>query len=717
MRAPNTWSARRTIRFWLNSLAVACILPAVLVAAYLIARSYAQERASLERDTVATARALMQAVDAELAGIVSALQVLAASPYLETGELAKFYDLARVALRTINGDNIVLTDAHGQQLLNTLRPFGEPLPLHGNPDRLRRVLQTTRPVISDLFIGEVIRTPVVAVEVPTFSRGVAAYRLGIGILPHRLGEILNRQKIPPGWVAGILDGAGTIVARTAGAEHFVGKKASPPLLHSLSERSEGMSDGVTLEGNPVFSSFSRSSGSGWTIAIGIPREALTSQLQQSLLFNVTAALVLVVLGALLATAIGRHIARSFGALTAPALTLGSSKPMDVPALKIREAHELGQALTIARKLIEQSSLERDRAELRERNLREEFQVLFESAPNGVLVVNDKGEISLLNAQIESMFAYSRAELLGRTVDILVPDRFGRAHSEFRKSFMRTPQARPMGAGRDLFGRRRDGTEFPVEIALIPITSKCKNVILITVIDISVRKSAETSLAAALAEQDELRRRMMQAQELERLRLARDLHDETGQNLTAAMLELKGVESQLEEKGRERLRVLRLQMEEIGKTLHRVASQLRPASIDELGLTTALSNHLSEWSMQYGIAADFQCVGLDLDRLGDEARTTIYRVVQECLTNVAKHAKQARNVGVVIERVGASLRLIIDDDGPGLQSPSAGERNGGLGLPGMRERLALIGGQLEIETSETGTTIFALIPLQQERLSA
>jgi hypothetical protein len=372
MRAPNTWSARRTIRFWLNSLAVACILPAVLVAAYLIARSYAQERASLERDTVATARALMQAVDAELAGIVSALQVLAASPYLETGELAKFYDLARVALRTINGDNIVLTDAHGQQLLNTLRPFGEPLPLHGNPDRLRRVLQTTRPVISDLFIGEVIRTPVVAVEVPTFSRGVAAYRLGIGILPHRLGEILNRQKIPPGWVAGILDGAGTIVARTAGAEHFVGKKASPPLLHSLSERSEGMSDGVTLEGNPVFSSFSRSSGSGWTIAIGIPREALTSQLQQSLLFNVTAALVLVELGALLATAIGRHIARSFGALTAPALTLGSSKPMDVPALKIREAHELGQALTIARKLIEQSSLERDRAELRERNLREEF---------------------------------------------------------------------------------------------------------------------------------------------------------------------------------------------------------------------------------------------------------------------------------------------------------------------------------------------------------
>ena len=207
----------------------------VLVAAYLITRSYAQERASLERDTVATARALMQAVDAELAGIVSALQVLAASPYLETGELAKFYDLARVALRTMKGDNIVLTDAHGQQVLNTLRPFGEPLPLHGYPDRLRRVLQTDAPRDFRSFHRR---------DHPSAGRWCGSadvlgcwptYALAIGICLTVSAEILNRQKIPSGWVAGILDGAGTIVARTAGAEHFVGKKASPPLLQSLSE--------------------------------------------------------------------------------------------------------------------------------------------------------------------------------------------------------------------------------------------------------------------------------------------------------------------------------------------------------------------------------------------------------------------------------------------------------------------------------------------------
>jgi PAS domain S-box-containing protein len=253
-------------------------------------------------------------------------------------------------------------------------------------------------------------------------------------------------------------------------------------------------DGVTVEGKAALGSFSRSSVSGWATAIAIPRDGLVSKLQRSLLLNVTAAVVLLALVWLLVAAVGTHIARSFAALTAPALTIGSSQALHVPSLKIQEAHELGQALTVARQLIDHSLRERDAAELRERNLREEFQILFESAPNGVLVVDEKGEISLLNAQLENMFDYSRAELLGRTVDVLVPERFRRTHSEFRKSFMRTPQARPMGAGRDLFGRRRDGTEFPVEIALNPITSKCKNVILITVIDISVRKSAEASRA-------------------------------------------------------------------------------------------------------------------------------------------------------------------------------------------------------------------------------
>ncbi len=386
--------------------------------------------------------------------------------------------------------------------------------------------------------------------------------------------------------------------------------------------------------------------------------------------------------------------------------------------------------------------------------REEFEVLFDSAPNGVVVVDSDGLIALVNARMEGKSGYGRGELIGQPVEILIPERFHWAHLRLRSAFVGAPRARRMGRG--LFGRRKDGTEFPVEIGLNPIQTSAGNLVMATVVDITARKLAEQRIVATEAERDDLRRRFMQAQEQERLRLAHELHDQTGQTLTAALLELKGIELLVNDGGRDRLRRLRKQMEEIGKTLHRVAWQLRPASIDELGLASALANYVSEWSAQYRIEADFHCADPKLDELSEEVRTTIYRVVQEGLTNIVKHARQPAGVSIVIERVDAALatpdlirgsgqrgnsivrapdtrpepgssardtlRLTIEDDGCGFNaSPArerAGERKGCLGLAGMRERLALIGGGLEIELAVGGgTTIFARIPIEPERMTA
>jgi signal transduction histidine kinase len=234
--------------------------------------------------------------------------------------------------------------------------------------------------------------------------------------------------------------------------------------------------------------------------------------------------------------------------------------------------------------------------------------------------------------------------------------------------------------------------------------------MVTVIDISVRKLAEQRLVATTAERDDLRRRIMQAHEQERLRLAHDLHDQTGQSLTAALLELKGMEPLVDESGRERLRLLRKQMEQMGKTLHRVAWELRPASIDDLGLASALANYIAEWTTQYGIAADFHCTDDKLDELPEEA-----------LSNVVKHAQNSTTVSVVLERMGSALCLMIEDDGCGFDNLSAREEPspaGGLGIAGMRERLSLIGGELEIESSAGGgATIFARIPVLRARMVA
>ena len=198
MHAPQTQlSPRRTIRFWLNCLVVACILPAVVVTTLIIVRSFNQARASLEQDLVGTARALSQAVDAELNGARSALLVLTMSPYLASGDLERFYGEARQLVRAINIDNIVLSDVSGQQLVNTLQPFGKPLPYHGGREQLRRVIETRLPVISDLFVGAVTGKPIISIEAPVLLEGRPRYVLAVGIFPERLSEICADRKCHP----------------------------------------------------------------------------------------------------------------------------------------------------------------------------------------------------------------------------------------------------------------------------------------------------------------------------------------------------------------------------------------------------------------------------------------------------------------------------------------------------------------------------------------
>jgi signal transduction histidine kinase len=219
----------------------------------------------------------------------------------------------------------------------------------------------------------------------------------------------------------------------------------------------------------------------------------------------------------------------------------------------------------------------------------------------------------------------------------------------------------------------------------------------------------------------LRRHLSMAEEKERLRLSHELHDQAGQNVVAAILELNEIDSLASGPAHERLHLVRKQMEEMGKTLHRIAWELRPPSIDELGLRKALGSYIAQWSEQCGTDVDFQCDDPKLDDVPNDIGTAVYRVVQEGLTNIVKHARRPSNVSVVISRPDAMLQVIIEDNGCGFdvgaQSATTGNQCG-LGLDGMRERLALIGGTLEVESAiGSGTTIFARVALDGQRPAA
>ena len=224
-------------------------------------------------------------------------------------------------------------------------------------------------------------------------------------------------------------------------------------------------------------------------------------------------------------------------------------------------------------------------------------------------------------------------------------------------------------------------------------------------------AARAAVAVDLSERvarDSLRR-VVAAQELERKRLARELHDETGQALTSILLGLKAVEDAASrEDAREAATSLRSLVVGTLHDVRRLAVELRPKALDDFGLVPALERLADSFSEQTGIEVDFEA-GVEQERLPSEIETALYRIVQEALTNVVKHSG-ARHVSVVLSRKEGSVTALIEDDGRGFEA--GGADGAGLGLVGMRERLGLLDGRLAIESTEgAGTTLVAEVPLQ------
>lgn len=228
-----------------------------------------------------------------------------------------------------------------------------------------------------------------------------------------------------------------------------------------------------------------------------------------------------------------------------------------------------------------------------------------------------------------------------------------------------------------------------------------------------------SLYEELRQKELLRRQLLERgitlQEEERRRIARELHDQTGQRLTSIIITLGVLEEAVSTPAvRAHIQDLRDMAAQILKEVRDLALQLRPSVLDDLGLLAALRHYLKEYQNRFRLLMDFQVLGLDNERLPPEVETALFRITQEALTNVAGHA-QAHSVTVLLENRGDSVMLIVEDDGKGfdvtrVMNSHPHERN--LGLYGMRERASLLGGTLTIEsTPGRGTTVFVRIPLE------
>jgi signal transduction histidine kinase/CheY-like chemotaxis protein len=327
----------------LTMLALVTALPLFALVCFAILRTVDDQRAQMQRDVRERVEGLLADVDRQISAIQVELQVLAISPNLRAGDFLAFDRQMREALK-IQGTAIVLLDTKAQQLISTNRPIGEPLPRATNSEMHDRVVATGKPQISDLIIGAVLRRPVLTVGVPVFRDGEVVYVLVMVLGPEILSALLQEQALSPDWTAAIFDRKGLTVARTRDLDRFIGQPAAPILLKEMMGAAESWFPNVTEDGLAVYSTFRRSPISGWTVAIGLPREFVDGPLRRAQWIAFGGGAAALALSLALAGWMARAIRRPVEALTTATKALGAGEPLAPLIGGVRELDEVGNAL-------------------------------------------------------------------------------------------------------------------------------------------------------------------------------------------------------------------------------------------------------------------------------------------------------------------------------------------------------------------------------------
>jgi PAS domain S-box-containing protein len=337
-----------------------------------------------------------------------------------------------------------------------------------------------------------------------------------------------------------------------------------------------------------------------------------------------------------------------------------------------------------------------------------YSIIFDQMNEGAVTLTRNGVVAHCNRRFADMVGIGAERIIGTPLQRFVTPGEHGALNALQKS------AGKSNTRGEFSLIAADGSAIPVSISFAPLQLKRTGPpigLIAVAADISERRRAE-ALQARLTAQ------VMAAQDEERRRIARELHDDTGQTLTGLLVGLRTLEAAgTVVEATEMAEQLRGIAAEGLSNLRRMVSGLHPAALDELGLSAAVTRHVHQFSELHGLPVALQVIGARPETLPPLVQNTVYRVLQEALTNIAKHSR-ARAARVRLSWRKAMVELQVKDNGVGIRPPAGSIPGRGLGLKGMRERATLLGGVIEIESGPSeGTTVNCRIPLDSAMVSA
>ena len=348
--------------------------------------------------------------------------------------------------------------------------------------------------------------------------------------------------------------------------------------------------------------------------------------------------------------------------------------------------------------------ERVRAEQEQARMAQRLSGLLDSAMDGIITVDEQEKIILYNRAAEKIFGWPGQQVMGRPLEILLPERLRAAHHEHIRRFAATGvTSRRMGGITVIHGLRASGEEFPMDASISQLDTAEGKLFTVILRDVTERVRAQQDLAAFAAQASAIR-------EQEKSRVARELHDELAQSLTAMKMDAIWSRDNLRddaEGARAKLEEMLTMLDASVAATRRIAADLRPLVLDDLGLVPAIEWLVQNFTQRTGVACELE-VDQELE-LHEPYATAVFRIVQESLVNVGKHAG-ARKVQVSVVRAGPEVRLCVNDDGVGFDT-SAARKPASLGLAGLRERAQLVQGTVSVRSEPgRGTSVEALIPV-------